>query len=335
MQTLVVPIIPQLPHLISASPADASWASTPLSSPPPWSPPSAAGSATCRQEEGPRHQPGPGRRRSVVCAFADSLIPLIVGRSLQGASVGVIPLGISILRDELPPRKVAGAMAIVSATLGVGGAIGPADRGSGRAGGDWHVLFWMSAGLGLVCAALAAAVIPESSVRNPGRFDFVGAIGLSAALSLILSCCPSQGRHVGLERPTHPRPARRIPRVVPGLGIPAAAHGAAARGSASVRPSARALHQPRVDRDRLLDVRHSLTLPSCSWRRNRPGTDSGSRWSRRASRWPGRMVMMALSRRSPPRSRPGGAAFHPHGRLGRLGRRRLGYTFVYFLSSSV
>lgn len=185
--TLVVPILPQLPHLISASPADASWSVTATLL-------AAAVATPIAGRLGDMY----GKRRlligslglvvlgSVVCAFANSLVPLIVGRALQGASVGVIPLGISILRDELRPSRVAGAMAIVSATLGVGGAVGLPVAAAVAQVADWHVLFWVTAGLGLVCAALAVRVIPESPVRSLGRFDFVGAVGLSAALILFL-----------------------------------------------------------------------------------------------------------------------------------------------------
>lgn len=187
MQTLVVPIIPQLPHLLSTSPADASWAVTATLL-------SAAVVTPISGRLGDMY----GKKRiliaslflvvagSVVCAFANSLVPLVVGRSLQGAAVGVIPLGISILRDELPPEKVAGAMAAVSATLGVGGAVGLPVAAAVAQVAHWHALFWMSAGLGLVCMAVAAAVIPESPVRSRGRFDVVGAIGLSTALVLLL-----------------------------------------------------------------------------------------------------------------------------------------------------
>lgn len=187
MQTLVVPIIPQLPHLISASPADASWAITATLL-------AAAVVTPISGRLGDMY----GKKRilvaslllvvlgSAVCAFANSLIPLIVGRAFQGAAVGVIPLGIAILRDELPPRKVAGAMAVVSATLGVGGAIGLPVAAAVAQVADWHVLFWVSAGLGLVGTVLAVVMIPESPVRTPGRFDVVGAVGLSTALILFL-----------------------------------------------------------------------------------------------------------------------------------------------------
>ncbi len=39
---------------------------------------------------------------SVVCALTADIALLITARALQGAAVSVVPLSISILRDELP-----------------------------------------------------------------------------------------------------------------------------------------------------------------------------------------------------------------------------------------
>ncbi|WP_372500394.1 MFS transporter [Sphaerisporangium perillae] len=55
---------------------------------------------------------------SAVCALSDGLVPVVAGRVLQGCGIGVIPLGISIMRDELPPERLGSAMALMSATLG-------------------------------------------------------------------------------------------------------------------------------------------------------------------------------------------------------------------------
>ena len=77
----------------------------------------------------------------------------ILGRGLQGCAMGVIPLGISIMRDELPPERVGGAISLMSATLGVGGAIGLPVAAVVAENADWHVLFWTAAGLGLAEAA--------------------------------------------------------------------------------------------------------------------------------------------------------------------------------------
>ncbi|NMD61541.1 MFS transporter [Rhodococcus sp. MS16] len=187
MQTLVVPIIPQLPSLLNASPADTSWAITAT----------LLAAAVITPISG-RLGDMFGKKRmilvslglvvlgSVICALSSSLIVLVIGRALQGASVGAIPLGIAILRDVLPPKKVGGAMAVMSATLGVGGAVGLPIAALIAQSADWHFLFVVSAALGCLCMLLVFFVIPESSVRKPGRFDFVGALGLAAALIALL-----------------------------------------------------------------------------------------------------------------------------------------------------
>ncbi|WP_324197837.1 MFS transporter [Nocardia abscessus] len=187
MQTLVIPIIPSLPALLHTSASNASWVVTAT----------LLAGAVATPISG-RLGDMFGKRRvlfanllllvagSVVCASFSTLLPEIVGRSLQGAAVGAIPLGISIMRDELPAERVGSAMAIMSATLGVGGAIGLPVAAAIAQNADWHVLFWTSAGLGVLCAALVFAFVPESPVRTPARFDFGGAIGLSVALLALL-----------------------------------------------------------------------------------------------------------------------------------------------------
>ncbi|MGW4772703.1 MFS transporter [Nocardia sp. NPDC004278] len=187
MQTLVIPIIPTLPTLLSTSASNASWVITAT----------LLAGAVATPISG-RLGDMFGKRRvlfanlvllvagSVVCALFSSLVPEIIGRSLQGAAVGAIPLGISIMRDELPAEKVGSAMAIMSATLGVGGALGLPLAAAIAQNADWHMLFWTAAGLGVVCAALVFVFVPESPVRTPARFDFGGAVGLSIALLALL-----------------------------------------------------------------------------------------------------------------------------------------------------
>jgi MFS family permease len=123
---------------------------------------------------------------SVIGAFSFSLTPLIIGRTLQGLAAGVIPLGISIMRDELPPARIGGATATMSASLGVGGALGLPVAAVIAETLDWHTLFWVAAGLGMVSFVLIAWLVPESQVKSGGRFDAVGAVSMSAALVMLL-----------------------------------------------------------------------------------------------------------------------------------------------------
>ncbi|MFG2553872.1 MFS transporter [Streptomyces sp. NPDC048581] len=187
MQTLVIPIVPELPKLLDADASDTAWAVTATLL-------AAAVATPVVGRLGDMY----GKRRmllasiallvsgSVVCALADSLVPMIVGRTLQGLAAAVVPLGISILRDELPADRLAGSTALMSASLGVGGALGLPSAAFIADNWDWHLLFWTSAALGVLSFLLVLAVVPASKARTGGRFDLVGSLGLSAGLVTLL-----------------------------------------------------------------------------------------------------------------------------------------------------
>jgi MFS family permease len=187
MQTLVIPLLPVLPKLLNASAADTSWVITST----------LLAGAVATPVVG-RLGDMYGKRRmllfsvglliagSVIAGLSSTVVPMVVGRALQGAAAAVIPLGISIMRDELPTERLGSATAVMSASLGVGGALGLPAAALLAENTDWHVLFWTSAGLGVVVFALVLFFVPESSVRTGGRFDMVGALGLSVALVCLL-----------------------------------------------------------------------------------------------------------------------------------------------------
>lgn len=187
MQTLVIPLIPALPRLLHTSTGNAEWAITAT----------LLAGAVATPVVG-RLGDMYGKRRmllacvallvagSAVAGLSNTLAPMVIGRTLQGLSAGVIPLGISIMRDELPAERLPSATAMMSASLGVGGALGLPAAALLAQRFDWHVLFWTSAALGAVVAVLVLTVVPESSVRAPGRFDLVGAAGLSIGLFCLL-----------------------------------------------------------------------------------------------------------------------------------------------------
>jgi MFS family permease len=186
-QTLIVPLIPLLPGLLHTSPSNTSWAVT-----------ATLLSAAVMMPISGRLGDMFGKRLmlvlslvsllagSLLCALTSSLLPVVAGRALQGVSMGAIALGISIMRDELPAEKVGPAVARVSATLGVGGAIGLPIAAVIVEKSNWHVLFWVTAAMAAAAIAAVIAFIPESPVKNPGRFDILGAIGLGSALVMLL-----------------------------------------------------------------------------------------------------------------------------------------------------
>jgi len=187
MQTIVVPLIPQLPSLLHTTATNTSWIITAT----------LLAGAIVTPIAG-RLGDIFGKRRmllislllliagSVICALTSSMGVMLAGRILQGLAMGVIPLGISILRDELPREKVGAAVATISATMGVGGAIGLPVSALIAQNANWHVLFWAAAGLAAVALVLVLALLPESPVRTPSKFDGVGAAGLAAGLVALL-----------------------------------------------------------------------------------------------------------------------------------------------------
>ena len=123
---------------------------------------------------------------SVLAAAVPDFAGVIVGRGLQGFASALIPIGISIMRDELPKEKVASAVALMSATVGIGAAMGLPLSGFISEHWGWQAIFWVSAAFGFVLIVGVLVLVSESAVRSKGRFDYVGAIALSLILAAML-----------------------------------------------------------------------------------------------------------------------------------------------------
>ncbi|SOE09436.1 Carboxypeptidase regulatory-like domain-containing protein [Streptomyces sp. 2323.1] len=187
MQTLLVPVIKDLPVLLNTAPSNATWMLTAT----------LLAGAVATPIMG-RLGDLNGKRRmlltslaimvvgSLVCGFTDDLVTMIVGRALQGFAMGAIPLGIGIMRDELPRERLGAAMGLMSSSIGVGGGLALPVAALVAQHADWHTLFFGAAGLGVLSILLTLLVVPETAVRAQGRFDVAGALGLSAGLVALL-----------------------------------------------------------------------------------------------------------------------------------------------------
>ncbi|MEV0316387.1 MFS transporter [Nonomuraea fuscirosea] len=186
-QTLVVPLIGELPVLLGTSASNASWVVTATL---------LAGAVTTpvMGRLGDLY----GKRRMmlvctvplvlgcVVCALAGSLTPMIIGRGLQGMGMGMIPLGISALRDVLPPDRLGPAIALMSSSMGIGGALGLPVAAAVAEYASWRALFWATAVLSLAVGVLIRLLVPPTPAGARGRIDLVGALGLGAGLICLL-----------------------------------------------------------------------------------------------------------------------------------------------------
>lgn len=188
MQTLVTPLIAELPEILHTTSSNAAWVITVT----------LLAGAICVPISG-RLGDLIGKRRmllacsvplvagSLVCALASSVVPMIVGRGLQGMGMGMVPLGIALLRDVVPPEKLSSSIALVSASMGIGGGLGLPIAAAVAQYADWRVLFWGSAVLAALIAVAIWFLIPEVPAGARGqRFDAPGAVGLGAGLICLL-----------------------------------------------------------------------------------------------------------------------------------------------------
>ncbi|MBC9714685.1 MFS transporter [Streptomyces sp. TRM66268-LWL] len=188
MQTLVTPLIAELPELLGTSPSNAAWVITAT----------LLVAGVCVPVSG-RLGDLVGKRRmllvcsvplvvgSVVCALSSSVLPMIVGRGLQGMGMGMVPLGIALLRDVVPKERLSGSIALVSASMGIGGAIGLPIAAAVAQYADWRALFWGSAVLAALIGVLIYVMVPDVPAGAKGqRFDLPGAVGLAIGLVALL-----------------------------------------------------------------------------------------------------------------------------------------------------
>jgi EmrB/QacA subfamily drug resistance transporter len=136
---------------------------------------------------------------SLGSGLAQNSATLIAGRGLQGLGAALIaPAALSILTNTFPegPRRnqalgVWGSLAGIASIAGVimGGVL------TGGPGWEWN--FWINAPIGLVGAALAGRIVPESRAEQRRRpFDAAGAVTLTGGLLLLIFTL-GEATHVG------------------------------------------------------------------------------------------------------------------------------------------
>jgi EmrB/QacA subfamily drug resistance transporter len=123
---------------------------------------------------------------TLMAALVNTLPLLIVARVIQGAGGGIFPLAFGIIRDEFPREKVAGAIGLLSAILGIGAAAGIVLGGLIVEHLHWHWLFWIPLVALVGAVVLTARFVPESPVRVPGRINWLSGLLMAVGLSAVL-----------------------------------------------------------------------------------------------------------------------------------------------------
>ncbi|WP_019984216.1 MFS transporter [Streptomyces sp. Amel2xE9] len=188
VQTMLVPTLGVLQTELHTGPAGASWAvlsSTLLAS---------AVLTPLLSQLGDSH----GKRRVLVLTLALHLLgclgacaawnvgALIACRAVQGVSLALLPLSLGLIREVLPPHRVAFGLGLTSGLVGGAAGAGLLAGGLIVDHTSWRWLF--VAGSALVLAALVAVVrwVPRTGATVPAPLDPAGTALLGLALVCLL-----------------------------------------------------------------------------------------------------------------------------------------------------
>jgi MFS family permease len=182
-QTLVLPVLPTIAADINASATETQWLLT-----------STLLVAAISVPILGRMADIFGRRRVLVTSLGalgvgsllDALTTnpewMIAGRAIAGLSAAAIPLGISLLASVLPAERKASATALISAMLGVGGALGLPLAGLIADNTDYHALYWIGAVGAVLSIAMVLSFVGEPGTKGNRSIDVPGIVLLAGGL---------------------------------------------------------------------------------------------------------------------------------------------------------
>ncbi|MDT0306480.1 MFS transporter [Streptomyces sp. DSM 44917] len=205
MQTMVIPALPVMTGELDTDTATAGWLITAF----------LLGSAVLTPVLGALGDRYGHRRMLLVtlgvylagtaaAALAPDVGTLIALRAVQGVSMATLPLSLAVIRQTMPPERMASSFGLTAAMLGGGAGAGLVLGGLIIDNASWRWMFAFLAALVSVAAWLVARLVPESprpatgtggagnagpagptNARGKG-VDLPGALLLAGALALLL-----------------------------------------------------------------------------------------------------------------------------------------------------
>ena len=136
-----------------------------------------------------------------VTGFSPTFAFMVGARAIQGVGLTIMPLGMSLMREEFPREMVPRAQGILSAMFGIGFAISlPLGSFVSQTYG-WRWTYHSAVPFVLVMAILVFLLVKESPYRRPNtRVDYLGALFLGLGLAGIVAAL-SQGEYWGWTSP--------------------------------------------------------------------------------------------------------------------------------------
>ncbi|MBI5161496.1 MAG: MFS transporter [Micrococcales bacterium] len=124
---------------------------------------------------------------SILCALAWSLPALIVFRAVQGLGAGaILPMSITIVGDIYTVQERAKIQGYIASVWAVSAVVGPTLGGVFAQLEAWRFIFWVNVPLCILAAVLLLRVFHERLEPRRHRIDYLGAVLLTAASTLLI-----------------------------------------------------------------------------------------------------------------------------------------------------
>jgi EmrB/QacA subfamily drug resistance transporter len=134
---------------------------------------------------------------SVACAFAHSLMYLVVARTLQGMGGAMMtPVGRVIVIKSVPKMQLVKAMNYITVPAVLGPLLGPSVGGFVVTYFSWHWIFLLNLPIGIAGVFLVRKFIPDIREENVAPLDVRGFILLAFALAGLVIGFSAMGRGV-------------------------------------------------------------------------------------------------------------------------------------------
>ncbi|MCP3725766.1 MFS transporter [Paraburkholderia sp. CNPSo 3272] len=123
---------------------------------------------------------------AVVAACATHVGMLLTGCAMQSIAAGITPLSIGLVRENLPPARLPGAVGLISAAGMVSAGLVYIGAGVVVDHYSWQGGFWFKVALCVVAVAAVRAWTPPSPPHPGVRIDYVRGLAFAPALCAIL-----------------------------------------------------------------------------------------------------------------------------------------------------
>lgn len=134
---------------------------------------------------------------SAACGLAQTMTQLILSRAVQGIGAGaLVPLAMTIIGDIFTLQERAKMQGLFSGVWGVSSVFGPLLGGFITDQLSWRWVFLINLPVGIAAAAIIGFGLIEPKREERAAIDYLGAIVLTAAVTLLLLVLGDGGRYL-------------------------------------------------------------------------------------------------------------------------------------------